>query len=152
MKVMERREQVQQFRLSFNCLRPGHQSKDCKSRSCSVNNCAIQHKNQLHREISQKEARTGVSAAKTAVASTIRQGGFTVVRMKLVNGNHSLSVPALCYTGSSKSVMDKSLVVPCSCIPEKRLCPKCDLVAGVHGSQDVKTEIELTAASASENS
>ena len=32
MKVNERQEQVQKFRLSFNCLRPGHMSKDCKSR------------------------------------------------------------------------------------------------------------------------
>ena len=39
MKLNERREHVPKFRLSFNCLRPGHHSKDCKSRTISVPNC-----------------------------------------------------------------------------------------------------------------
>ena len=32
-KLNERREHVQKFILCFNCLRPGHRSKDCKSRT-----------------------------------------------------------------------------------------------------------------------
>ena len=36
MKVIERREHVQKFRLCFNCLKPGNMSKDCRSRTCSV--------------------------------------------------------------------------------------------------------------------
>ena len=36
MKVNERREHVQKFRLCLNCLRPGHMSKDCKIRTCRL--------------------------------------------------------------------------------------------------------------------
>ena len=32
LKVNERREHVQKFRLCFNCLKPGHMSKDCRSK------------------------------------------------------------------------------------------------------------------------
>ena len=43
MKLNERRKHVQKFRLCFNCLRPGHRSKDCKSITCSVPNCGRRH-------------------------------------------------------------------------------------------------------------
>ena len=41
LKVNERREHVQKFRLRFNCLKPGHMSKDCRSMTCSVPSCAV---------------------------------------------------------------------------------------------------------------
>ena len=43
MKVNERREHVQKFRLCFNCLKPVHMSKDCRSRTCSVPSCGRRH-------------------------------------------------------------------------------------------------------------
>ena len=43
MKVNERREHVQKFRLCFNCLKPGHMSKECRSRTCSIPSCGRRH-------------------------------------------------------------------------------------------------------------
>ena len=51
MKVNERREHVQSFRLCFNCLRPGHMSKDCKSRTCCVAGCGRRHNRLLHSDL-----------------------------------------------------------------------------------------------------
>ena len=100
MTLNERREHVQKFELFFNCLQPGHQSKDCKSRTWSVPNCGRQHNNLLHSEFSKKEAETGGSDATTAVATNIPQGVLPVVRIKVVNGNYHLSVLAILDTGS----------------------------------------------------
>ena len=63
MKVIERQEQVQKFRLCFNCLRPSHMSKDCKSRTCSVPNCGRRHNRLLHSNLPKKETTKNVSVA-----------------------------------------------------------------------------------------
>ena len=96
----ERREHVQKFRLCFNCLRPGHLSKDCSSITCSVANCGQRHNKFLYRDL-KKEATTGASDATTALATNITQGRLPVVRIELVNGDLSLSVQAMCDTRSS---------------------------------------------------
>ena len=49
----------------------------------------------------------GAADATTALAAIITQVGFYVVRIKLVNGNHSPSVLAMCDTGSSFSLLGK---------------------------------------------
>ena len=54
LKVNERREHVQKFRLCFNCLKPGHMSKDCRSRTCSVPSCGRRHNRLLHSELPKK--------------------------------------------------------------------------------------------------
>ena len=59
------------------------------------------------------------------------------MRIKLVNGNHSLSVLAMCDKGSSISFVDKSIVSTLQLQGRKASFT----VAGIHGSQDVKTEI-----------
>ena len=137
MKLNERREQVQKLRLCFNCLRPGHRSRDCRSKTCSVPNCGRRHNKLLHSDFSKKEATTSVSDATTALATNITQGGLPVVRIKLVNGNHSLSVLAMCDTGSSISFVDKSIVSTLQLQGRKASLS----VAGIHGSEYVKTEI-----------
>ena len=76
MKLNELREHVQKFRLCLNCLRPGHRSEDCKSRTCSVPNCGRRHNKLLHSDFSKKEATTGASDATTAVATVMTQGGL----------------------------------------------------------------------------
>ena len=147
-KLNERREHVQKFRLCFNCLRPGHRSKDCKSRTCSVPNCGWRHKKLLHSDISKKKAITAASDATTAVATNITQGGLPAMRLKLVNGDLSLNFLPMCDTRSSISFVDKPIV---STLQLKRR--KASLsVAGIHGSQDVKTEIVPKAVSAHEKS
>ena len=83
MKVNERREQVQKLRLCFNCLSPGHMSKDCKSRTCSVPNCGRRHNRLLHSDPPKKETTKNFSDATTEVATNITQGGLPVVRIKL---------------------------------------------------------------------
>ena len=147
-KLNARREHVQKFRPCFNCLRPGHRSKDCKSRTCSVPNCGRRHNKLLHSDFSKKEATTGASDATTAVATNITQGGLPVVRFKLANGDLSLSVLAMCDTGSSISFVDKSIVSTLQLRGRKTSLS----VVGNLGSQDVETEKVPIVVSAHEKS
>ena len=110
MNVNERRERVQKFRLFFNCLKPGHMSKDCRSRTCSVPSCGRRHNRLLHSDLPKKKSTKNVSDATTAVAANITQGGLPVVRIKLKNRDLSLNVLAMCDSGSSISFVDKSVV------------------------------------------
>ena len=129
MKLNARREHVQNFRLCFNCLRPSYRSKNCKCRTCSVPNCGRRHNKFLHSDFLKKEATTSASEATTAVATMITQGGLPVVPVKLVNGNHSLSVVAMCDTGSSITLVDKSIVSTLQLQGSKTSLS----VAGIHG-------------------
>ena len=108
MKILERREHVQKFRLCFNCLRNGHMSKDCKSRTCSVPHCGKRQNRFLHSDPAKKETTASVSDARKAVATNITQGGLPVVRIKLTNRELSLNVLAICDWGSSISFVDTS--------------------------------------------
>ena len=148
LKVNERREQVQKFQLSFNCLKPGHMSKDCKSRTCSVPSCGRRHNRLLHSYLPKKETKKNVSDATTAVATNITQGGLPVVQIKLTNRDLSLNVLAMCDSGSSISFVDKSVVSNLQLQGRKASLS----VAGIHGSQDVKTKIVPIAVSACEKS
>ena len=148
MKVNERREHVQKFRLCFNCLKPGHMSKNCRSRTCSVPSCGRRHNRLLHSEPPKKETAKNVSDATTAVAPNVTQGGLPVVLIKLTNRDLSLNVLAMCDSGSSISFVDKSVVSKLQLQGRKAALS----VAGIHGSQDVKTEIVPIAVSAHEKS
>ena len=119
-------------------------SKDCRSRTCSVPSCGRRHNRLLHSELPKKETTKNVSDATTAVATNITQGGLPVVRIKLTNRDLSLNVLAMCDSGSSISFVDKSVV------PKLQLRGRIAAlsVAGIHGSQDVKTEIVPIAFSA----
>ena len=110
LKANERREHVQRFRLCFNCLKPGHMSKDCRSRTCSVPSCRGRHNRLLHSDLPKKDTTKNFSDATTAVATNITQGGLSVVRIKLTNRDLSLNVLAMCDSGSSISFVDKSVV------------------------------------------
>ena len=148
LKVNERREHVQKFRLCFDCLQPGHMSEDCKSRTCSVPSCGRRHNRLLHSDLPKKETTKKVSDATTAVATNITQGGLPVVRNKLTNRDLSLIVLAMCDSGSLISFVDKSLVSQLQLQGRKTSLS----VAGIHGSQDVMTEIVPIAVSAHEKS
>ena len=148
MKVNERREHVQKLRLCFNCLKPGHMSKDCRNRTCSVPSCGRRHNRFLHSELPMKETTKNVSDATTAVAINITQGGLPVVRIKLTNNDLSLNILAMCDSGSSISFADKSVVSNLHFQGRKASLS----VAGIHGSQDVKTEIVPIAVSELEKS
>ena len=78
----------------------------------------------------------------------ITQGGLHVVRIKLVNGNLSLSMLAMCDTESSISLVKKSTVSTLQLQGRKSSLS----VAAIHGSQDFKTEIVQIAVSAHEKS
>ena len=146
MKVNERRNQVQKFRLCFNCLRPGHMSEDCKSRTCSLRSCGRQHNRLLHSELPKKDTTKNVSDATTAVATNITQGGLPVVRIKLTKRDLDLNVIAMCDSGSSISFKDKSVVSKLPLQGRKASLSE----AGIHGSQDFKTEIVPIAVSTHE--
>ena len=148
MKVNERREHVQKLRLLFNCLKPGHISKDCKSWICSVPSCGRRHNRLLHSDLLKKETTKNVSDATTAVATNITQGGLPVVRIKLTNRDLSLNVLAMWDSGSSISFVDKSVVSKLHLQGQKASIS----VAGIHGSQDVKTKKVPIAVSAHEKS
>ena len=100
MKVNQQREHVQKFRLYFICLRPGHQSKDCKSRTSSVPSCGRRHNRLLHSDLPKKDTTKNVSDATTVVATKITQEGLLVMRIKLTNRDLSLNVLAMCGSGS----------------------------------------------------
>ena len=124
-KVHERRDQIQKFRLCFNCLRLGHMSKDCKSKTCSAPSCGRRHNRFLHSDLPKKENTKNVSDATTAVATNITQGGLPVVRIKLTNRDLSLNVLAMCDSGSSISFVVSKLQLQGQ---------KASLsVAGIHG-------------------
>ena len=148
LKVNERREHIQKFRLCFSCLRPGHMSKDCRSRTSSVPNCGGRQNRLLPSELAKKAITKNVSDATTAVATNITQGGLPVVRIKLTNRDLSLNELAMCDSGSSISFEDKSVVSKLQL--QGRKAPLS--VAGIHGSQDVKNEIVPIAVPAHEKS
>ena len=89
-----------------------------------------------------------VSDATTAVATNITQGGLPVGLIKLTDRDLSLNVLAKCNSGSSYPFVDKSVVSKLQLQGRKASLS----VAGIHGSQDVKTEIVPIAVSAHENS
>ena len=126
-------------------------SKDCRSRTCSVPSCGRRDNRLLHSDLPKKDALKNVSDATTAVATNITQGGLPVVRIKLTNRDldvQSLNVLAMCDSGYSISFVDKSVVSNL-----QRQGQKASLsVAGIHGTQDVKTEIVPIAVSAHEKS
>ena len=99
MKVNERQELVHKFRLFFKCLTPGHMSKDCKSRTCSVPSCERRHNRLLHSGLPQKDTTKNVSDATRTVATNITQRRLPVVRIKLTNRDLSLSVLAMSESG-----------------------------------------------------
>ena len=148
MKLKERREQNQKLRLCFNCLRPGHRSRNYRSGTCSVPNCGQRHNKLLHSDFSKKETSTNVSDATTALATNITQGGLSVVQIKLVSGNHSLNVLAMCDTGSLISFVDKSIISTLQLQGRKASLS----VAGIHGLEYVKSEIVPIAVSTHEKS
>ena len=123
-------------------------TKDCKSTTCRVPNCGNRHNRFLHSDPGKKEITASVSDATTAVATNITQGGLPVVRIKLTNRDLSLIVLAMCDSGSSISFVEKSVVSKLQLQGRKASLS----VAGIHGSQDVKTEIVPIAVSAHEKS
>ena len=123
-------------------------SKNCKSRTSSVPNCGRRHNRLLDSVLPKKGTTKNVSDATTAVATNITQGGLPVVRIKLTNRDLSINVPAMCDSGSSISFVDKSVVSNLQLQGRKASLS----IAGIHGSQDVKTEIVPIAVSAIEKS
>ena len=122
--------------------------KDCRSRPCSVPSCGKRHNRLLHSELPKKETAKNVSDATTAVATNITQGGLPVVLIKLTNRDLSLNVQAICDSGSSISFVDKSVMSKLQ-LQGRKAAPS---VAGIHGSQEKKTEIVPIAVSAHEKS
>ena len=111
-------------------------------------NCGRRHNKLLHSDFSKKDATAGASDSTTSVATNITQGGLPVVRIKPVNGDLSLSLLAMCDTGSSISFLDK-LIVSTLQLPGRKASLS---EAGIQGSQDVKKEIVPIAVSAHEKS
>ena len=74
----------------------------------------------------------------------ITQWGLTVVRIKLVYGNHSLSMLAMCNTESSISFVDRPIVSTLQLQGRKASSS----VAGIHVLQEFKTETVPIAVSA----
>ena len=127
----------------FNCLRTGHHSKYCKSRTCSVPNCGRRHNKLLKEGGYNKCLRCYDSSSNN---DHTRRTPCSACKM--VKGNHSLSVLAMCDTGSSISFADKSKVSTMQLQGQKASLSK----AGIHGSQDVKKEIVPIAVSARKKS
>ena len=126
----------QLFEIEQNVERLKKQEK--KSR---VLNCG--HNRLLHSDFTKKDAAKNVSDAKTAVATSMTQERLAVVGIRLTKRDLSLKVMAICDPGLSFA--DKFKL--------KLQGQKASLsVAGIHGSQDVKTEIVPIAVSPHEKS
>ena len=107
-KVNERQDYVQKFRLCFNCLRIVHLSTDCKGRTCSLPSRGKRYNRLLHCEPLKKNTTKIVSDATTAVATNINQQGLPLMQIKLKD--LSLNVLAMCDSGFSISFLDKAAV------------------------------------------
>ena len=139
---------MQKFRLCFNCLRPSHMLTECKGRTCSVPNCGRQQNRLLHSNLSKNDATKNVSDATTAVATNITHGGPPVVRIKLTNRVLSLNVLEMFDSGSLISFVGKSVMSDRQLQGRKASLS----LAGIHGSEDVKTEKVPIAVSTDEKS
>ena len=102
----------------------------------------------LLKDLPKKDSIKNVSDATMSVATIVIQGGLRVVQIKLTNRDLSLNVLAMCNSGSSISVVDKSVVSKLQLQGRKASIS----VAGFHGSQDVKIKILPKAVSAHEYS
>ena len=78
--------------------------------TCCIPNLWSTKQQTFAQGISKKEFTTSTSNKTTGVATVNTQGGLPVVRIKLVNENHSLSVLATCDTWSSIWLVDNSIV------------------------------------------
>ena len=95
----------------FKRLRPAiGQWIGIKKQNFQCAHCGRRHNKFLRRDFSKNEAASSASDAPTAVATMIKQGGPPVVRIKLMNGYHRLSVLAMFDKRSSISFVDKSIV------------------------------------------
>ena len=108
----------------------------------------MRHNRLLHSELTKKDTTKDVSDATTAVTTNITQGGLPVVRIKLTKRDLILNLLAMSDSRSSISFVDKSVVSNFQLQGRKASLS----VAGIHGSQDVKTEIVPIAVSAHEKS
>ena len=79
--VDERAQAVASNRLCFSCLRPGHQSRNCRTaRECGVDGCHLRHNRLLHGSrrvrgpVPTRPAAGTVDTASEAIIASIRQG------------------------------------------------------------------------------
>ena len=106
-------------------------------RPCGAPNCGKKHNRLLHSEPQKQEDATYVSDSTTALATIVTHASLPVLRIKLTSGDTSLNVMVLCNSGSSISFVDQSVVSTLQLQGREASLS----VAGIHGSEDVKTEI-----------
>ena len=137
MRIGERREYVQKARLCFNCFNPAHISKNCTSKPCNISNCGKKHNRLLHYEPKKQETTAIISDATTALATNVTQGGLPVLRIKLTSGTLASMLWLCVILAHQFHLWISQLCLLCSCKVDKHLCRW----PGIHGSEDVKTEI-----------
>ena len=142
MDCQTRYEKVKELKLCFCCLAGKHIVKDCTYKACGVKGCIRRHHRLLHRETSgqPKENRAEDpqqrEEASSAFCSLKSSGILPVIPVTIQVGKKQESTLALCDSGASLSIMDKTLAAKLNAHGEE-----VDLsVAGIHGTNDVKCE------------
>ena len=142
--VNERYESLKKLKLCFCCLNP-HLIKDCKSeRVCGINGCTKKHNRLLHSdtpkvdndkrsEQSAPQNRAGISSMLSTESSAFLQ----LIPVSIGNERKCVETIALCDTGSSVSFIDQSLVNLLKLKGKDSVMS----VAGIHGLNDMKTQI-----------
>ena len=142
--INERYETLKKYKLCFCCLN-SHLMKDCKSdRVCGVNGCTKKHNKLLHSDSSKtekdkksEEPSSQNRAGGSSMLSTGSSGFLQLIPISIGNDKRSVETIALCDTGSTVSLMDKTLVDLLKLKGKESVMS----VAGIHGLSEMKTEI-----------
>ena len=111
MSVNDRSNVVQRARLCFNCLKPGHSARFCRSGlRCSVQGCGLRHHKFLHRTVGSVHVQGVTQGASTDGAGSRTQpttGGVTNQAGRDQNGAGSRGAAAVnhCATESTRVVL-----------------------------------------------
>ena len=116
MSVINRRNLVQEGKLCFNCMRPGHMARDCKmERVCGIDGCDRKHSRFLHKKEKadyDDTTKKQDEASNHSINSCTGKIALPVVPVIVLSHktNHSVRTLALLDSGSTHTFCSEELV------------------------------------------